>query len=161
MTGDAAAADESVLRRVAGALADAADAAIPGWVVRVANARLAGAGIDPAGAADDLAGAAERARIEVGGALRELLEADIDEQPVGPLTVLRFAVRYPTAGLRAAGVAPVARDEFARRAFPDDDYDLTPAGFADVDESLREPGLVWGAAKAHVHLARRRAEGRA
>ena len=40
--------------------------------------------------------------------------------------------------------------------FPDDDYDLSPATFADIDESLHEPGLVWGAAKAHVVLTRRR-----
>jgi hypothetical protein len=38
-------------------------------------------------------------------------------------------------------------------------YDLSPAAFADLDPSLREPGLTWGAAKAHVHLARRRREG--
>jgi hypothetical protein len=50
----------------------------------------------------------------------------------------------------------VARDEFQIRNFPDDDYDLTPAAFADVDPAHHEPGLVWGAAKAHVHLARRR-----
>jgi hypothetical protein len=74
--------------------------------------------------------------------------------------LLRAAVRIPTGVLAAAGVAPVDRDDFARRNFPDDPYDLTPASFADVDESLREPGLVWGAAKAHVHLARRRDEGR-
>jgi hypothetical protein len=58
--------------------------------------------------------------------------------------------------LRAAGVPPVRRDEFAEHAFPDDVYDLAPASFADVDPSLHEPGLVWGAAKAHVHLSRRR-----
>ena len=46
------------------------------------------------------------------------------------------------------------------RAFPDDVYDLAPASFADVDPALHEPGLVWGAAKAHVHLARRRRDGR-
>jgi putative CocE/NonD family hydrolase len=44
-------------------------------------------------------------------------------------------------------------------SFPDDAYDLGPASFADIDPSLHEPGLMWGAAKAHVHLARRRAEG--
>ncbi len=43
--------------------------------------------------------------------------------------------------------------------FPDDDYDLTPASFGDLDPALHEPGLVWGAAKAHVFLARRRAAG--
>ena len=39
-------------------------------------------------------------------------------------------------------------------------YDLSPASFADLAPALKEPGLVWGAAKAHVHLSRRRAEGR-
>ncbi|MEO7555966.1 MAG: hypothetical protein ABIV94_05100, partial [Acidimicrobiales bacterium] len=74
--------------------------------------------------------------------------------------LLRRAVRYPTAVLAAAGVPPVVRDAFAERAFPDDDYGLTPATFADVDPALHEPGLAWGAAKAHVHLSRRRTEAR-
>ena len=74
--------------------------------------------------------------------------------------MVRRAVVYPTAVLRGAGVPPVVRDADAEARFPDDDYDLTPAAFADLDPSLHEPGLVWGAAKAHVHLARRRAEGR-
>ena len=34
-----------------------------------------------------------------------------------------------------------------------------PAAFSDVDEDLHEPGLVWGAARAHVHLRRRRESG--
>jgi hypothetical protein len=55
-----------------------------------------------------------------------------------------------------AGVAPVRRDPHAERLFPDDVYDLAPAAFADLDPSVHEPGLVWGAAKAHVVLARRR-----
>ena len=58
-----------------------------------------------------------------------------------------------------AGVPAVVRDEFAERAFPGDVYDLAIASFADLDTALHEPGLVWGAAKAHVVLARRRAEG--
>ena len=61
--------------------------------------------------------------------------------------------------LADAGVPPIVRDEFEERAFPDDVYGLAPASFADLDPALREPGLVWGAAKAHVVLARRRAEG--
>ena len=51
---------------------------------------------------------------------------------------------------------PVERDDFAREAFPDDDYDLTPASFADVDPSLFEPGVAWGAAKAWTHRQRHR-----
>ena len=84
----------------------------------------------------------------------------MDEQRTGPLAVIRTAVRYPTEVLAAAGVGPVQRDEFAERSFPDDVYDLAPASFADLDPALHEPGLVWGAAKAHVVLARRRAEGK-
>jgi hypothetical protein len=38
--------------------------------------------------------------------------------------------------------------------FPDDDYGLTPASFADIDPALAEPGLAWGAAKAWVHRRR-------
>jgi hypothetical protein len=67
---------------------------------------------------------------------------------------------HPTQVLAEAGVPPVERDEHAARLFPDDRYDLAPATFSDLDEALHEPGLVWGAAKAHVVLARRRREGR-
>ena len=62
--------------------------------------------------------------------------------------------------LAQVGARPVPRDEFRERSFPDDVYDLVPGSFADVDAGLHEPGLVWGAAKAHVHLARRRREGK-
>ena len=74
--------------------------------------------------------------------------------------MLRGAVRYPTAVLEAAGVPPVVRDEFAERAFPADVYDLAPATWRDLDESVHEPGLVWGAWKAKTFLDRRRQEGR-
>lgn len=88
--------------------------------------------------------------------LRSLLSQDIADQTEAPLQVLRRGVRYATDVLAAASVPPVARDDFAARAFPDDVYDLAPAAFADVHPSLHEPGLIWGAAKAHVHLRRRR-----
>jgi hypothetical protein len=44
--------------------------------------------------------------------------------------------------------------------FPADVYALVPATLADLDPELAQPALTWGAAKAHVILARRRAEGR-
>jgi len=88
--------------------------------------------------------------------LRRLLEADIGDQPTGPLEVLRRSIATPTEVLRDAGVPPVPRDPFDERNFPQDVYALSPASFADVDPTLHEPGLVWGAAKAHVHLRRRR-----
>ena len=100
------------------------------------------------------AGAA--ATVEIMGLLGELLGLDADAQRTGPLAVLRRAVAYPTMVLRAVGVPAVVRDDFAARNCPHDDYDLSPANFADIDEALHEPGLIWGAAKAHVALTRRR-----
>ncbi len=74
-----------------------------------------------------------------------------------PLALLRSAVRYPTDGAgRRRGAAGARATSQAVRLFPDDAYDLGPATFADLHPSVHEPGLVWGAAKAHVVLARRR-----
>jgi len=143
--------DERALARYARDLADAIELVLATWVVRCVQRRL-----DPV-PADVLAAAhaaGRRARDDVLPDVRALLEADIDEQRTTPLAILRGAVRYPTAVLREAGVPEVRRDEFAVPAFPDDVYDLAPATFDDVDPSLHEPGLVWGAAKAHVHLQR-------
>jgi hypothetical protein len=86
--------------------------------------------------------------------VRALLERDVDEQATTPLSLLRGAVRYPTAVLRRSGIPPVERDEVQAQLFPDDLYDLTPASFADVDPALADPGLAWGAAKAFAHIQR-------
>lgn len=153
-------ADEAALERYADELAEGLVAQLAGWTVRsVAHVcELVGRPFD-----DELRSAAtragERCRDEVGPALRQLLRTDVDQQRTSPLALLRSAVVHPTGVLEAAGVAPLPRDEFDARAFPDDVYGLSPVSFADVDPSLTEPGLRWGAAKAHVHLARRRAEG--
>lgn len=153
--------DERALAEHAGRLADGIEAALPGWVVR-SVARLADAWRP--GLADELQPAAtaagEAAVADVGPRVRALLAADVDEQWTGPMALVRTAVRYPTEVLSGAGVASVERDEFAERTFPEDVYDLAPASFADLDPALHEPGLVWGAAKAHVMLARRRQEGK-
>lgn len=152
--------DEAALARYAGALADGIVSTLGPWVERAVatvadrwRPGLAEQVREPAAAAG------RRAAVEVGGRVRCLLATDVDEQRTGPLAALRDAVRYPTEVLVAAGVPPVRRDEFAERAFPHDVYDLAPASFADVHPDLHELGLVWGAAKAHVVLARRRAEG--
>ena len=93
---------------------------------------------------------------EVIAELRGVLALDVDDQRTNPLSILRAAVRYPTEVLRAAGAQPVPRDEFDQRAFPDDGFALTPAAFADFGTAVHDAGIVWGAAKAHVHLQRRR-----
>ena len=133
------------------ALADAIEAALPGWVER-SVARYVDVN-DPA-VADATRQAGRRAAEDVGAQVRVLLQADIDEQRTTPLSLLRGAVRYPTAVLRDAGVPPVDRDPMQVRLLPEDLYDLSPASFADVDPALAEPGMVWGAAKALAHRRR-------
>jgi hypothetical protein len=145
----------------AAALADAAVEALPGWVERCVEGRMVAFGgqVDAAlRAAARQAGAAAAA--DVGARLRALLATDVDEQRTNPLSVLRSAARYPTEVLAAAGVPPVVRGAFDERAAPDDVYGLEPATWADIDPALHDLGTAWGAAKAFVVLARRRAEGR-
>jgi hypothetical protein len=140
-------------------LADALEAALPRWVQRSVEGRWhdwRGAEPMPTDVMVAARAAGERAQREVGAAVRALLALDVDDQRVNPLAVVRDAVRHPTEVLRAAGVPEVVRDEFDERAFPDDVYALSPASFTDVDQSLFEPGLEWGAAKAHAHLSRHR-----
>ena len=139
---------EGQLREYAEALANGVERAIPAWVVR--SVERVSSAIAPEAVND----AAARAKADVGGAVRRLLETEIDQQTTTPLALLRSAVRFPTEVLKEAGVAPVERDRFAKEAFPDDIYDLTPASFADLDPELAEPGLAWGAAKAFVHKRR-------
>jgi hypothetical protein len=131
---------------------------LPGWVERSVERRL-GPDLPPDVRRRTEAAAAEAAA-DIGARVRELLELDIDVQWTNPLALLRAAVHYPTTVLDAAGAPRPARDREAERIHPEDRYDLSPAAFADVSPELHEPGLVWGAAKAHVHLARRRREGR-
>jgi hypothetical protein len=142
-------------------LADAVEAALPGWVEghveRIVTA-WSGAVTDEVRAAAVDAGVL--ARDEIGARLRALLALDVDEQRTNPLGVVRAAVRYPTAVLAAAGVPGVVRDEFDERTFPDDVYGLVPAAWRDLGPGVHDAGIVWGAWKAATVLARRRAEGR-
>ncbi len=137
------------------ALARGVDAALPGWVERsVTRIIVAYRGEVPPEVASDAARAGQEARREVAGRVRSLLEQDIDAQTTTPLAIVREAVRYPTAVLRRAGVPPVERDEFAEARFPEDDYGLTPASWAEVGPELAELGMAWGAAKAMAHRRR-------
>ncbi len=135
-------------------MADAIEALLPDWVERCVRSRLNEPIPDDVVAAARAAG--EQARLDVGAAVRRLLEADVDEQRGSPLELLRGAVRYPTEVLRAAGAPAVERDRFSLDRFPDDDYDLTPATWSDIDPTLLDLGIAWGAAKAFVHRQRHR-----
>jgi hypothetical protein len=152
--------DEARLVELANELADGVEAALPAWVERsVARILHAWSGDpDPLVTLQSVE-AGRQAQVDVGSAVRALLLTDVDEQRANPLAIIRRVVAYPTEVLRRAGVPPVVRDPDAARRFPDDDYDLTPGSFADIDPRLHEVGLAWGAAKAHVFKARRRGQG--
>jgi len=151
--------DLDALAGYADALVDAVAVALPGWVQAAVARRWEewDGGELPDHLADAAREAAEAATEDVLPPLRELLAQDVDEQRSNPLAIVRRAVRHPTAVLASAGVPGVVRDAQAEQLFPDDDYDLAPVAFADLDPSVHEPGLRWGAAKAHVLIQRRRA----
>jgi len=155
-------ADLAALARHAEALVTAVEATLGRWVERVGAQRWRewSGGPPPPSVLEASRAAAAAAEAEVLPALRHLLSLDVDEQPLNPLALVRRATPHATRVLEAAGVPPVERDEQAERLFPDDRYDLVPASFADLDPSVHEPGLVWGAAKAHVVIRRRRADHR-
>ena len=148
---------QSELDRYSGALSDAIEAALPGWVVNSVERVLIASSrsfSEQIAAASRTVG--ERAGEDIGLEVRRLLAADIDEQWTTPLAIVRSAVRYPTAVLAELGVPPVERDDFSISRFPEDVYDLSPASLADVDPGLAEPAIVWGAAKAFEHTRRHR-----
>ena len=151
-------ADLAALARYTEALLVALEDALPRWVERMVAERWGSERGAPLSAEvrDAVAGAARQARDDVMPRLRALLSRDVADQRANPLAVLREAVVHPGRVLAEAGIRPVDRDPQSARMFPDDLYDLTPASFADVDPSVHEPGIHWGAAKAHVLMRRRR-----
>ncbi len=158
--GGSSAEDEAAFARYGAELADLVAAVLPHWVERCVVGVLVEQGIEVTGAIrSEATSAGLAARDDVAPRLAALLARDLDEQAAGPLSLLREAVRYPTEVLAAAGAAPVERDAFDERAFPEDVYALAPAAFGDLDERLAEPGVRWGAAKAYLHLSRRRGAG--
>jgi hypothetical protein len=143
------------------ALARAVDDVIEPWLVRcVERTAQRQWGACPPDLLDAARRSASQVAPGVSQQLQQLLTTDVDDQRRNPLGVLRDAVVHATRVLAQAGVPPVRRDAFAEEAFPDDCYDLSPATWSDVDASLHEPGIVWGAWKAKVVLDRRRSEGR-
>lgn len=158
---DEAAADEAALAEHARALLDAVDRSLDDWVRSSVRGRCRAAGIEVGAVGRDaIEEAVAACRGEVLGDLADLLQTDVDEQCSTPLTLVRAAVRFPTAVLVALGVPESERDDYERRALPEDRYALSPATMADLGEEAGSAAIVWGAAKAHVHLRRRRRESR-
>lgn len=153
--------DEARFEEISRALVAGVEAAVPGWIERLVAERVrawSGHVSPEVAAAAATAGAA--AADDVVPRMRELVETDLDEQRTNPLSLLRDATRFAHQVLADASVPALQRDQFATRSFPDDVYGLVPAAWEDVDPALHELGLTWGAAKAYLFKARRRAEGR-
>jgi hypothetical protein len=100
--------------------------------------------------------AGDAAGARVVASLHDLFATPPAEQRSTPLEIVRSATREVTQVLASAGIPPVERDEFAERAFPDDQYGVTPATLAELgDEDLGPLQLAWGLAKAKVLRAGR------
>jgi hypothetical protein len=136
-------------------LVDGIDAALGPWVEAcVVGIYRAWAGDVPDHIAAEARAAGEAARQEVVPRLRALMSTDIDDQRATPLALVRDAVRFATAVLASAGVPAVVRDDIDEQLFPDDHYGLMPATLAELDPSLVEVAITWGAAKAWLHRRR-------
>ena len=154
---------DEALARIGAELAAAVTAVLPGWVeARVIGLVAAWSGSSPAEVTDEVRVAARAAgraaAADVGPDLARLLAADVDAQWTNPMTIVRRAVGHAAGVLDAAGVGAVVRAPEDEAHLPDDRYDLTPRTFADVDPSLHELGILWGAVKARAHLRRHRPE---
>jgi hypothetical protein len=155
---DAISDPDELLFVVGQQLSDAVEVALPGWVERsVTDLFAAWSGF---GDVDDEGAIAHQSALcvaEIVPKLRALVSDDVDGQGATPLQILRGAVKYPATVLKGMGVPEVMRDPMVERLSPGDVYGLEPATLADIDPSLHEVGLVWGASKAKAHLARRAA----
>ena len=155
-------ADDLDIETVASTLLAAAVEATPSWVARSVTEVVVNQRLEVDGGHDErLRDAGERAQRYIETNLGSLLETDIDHQRTTPLTIFRDAARFPVEVLHAAGAREVHRIDVDRWAFPNDPFGVTPASLADMGQAVHEAGIAWGAAKAHVHLSRRRAEGQA
>lgn len=154
------ATDEARFVEISEALADAVEAVVPGWIelLVVERMRQWSGHVGPETVAAAMT-AGEAARTELVPRLHTLLSTDLDEQRSNPLALLRDSTRHAHAVLAELGMPSMPRDQFSQRSFPEDAYDLVPATWADIDPSLHELGITWGAAKAYVHKARRREQG--
>ena len=150
---------QALLHEASDAIVAGVERELPGWVersvTRILDAWARAAPDVRAKAERDAVDAGTAAAARVGGELRVLFARNAEEQRATPLEVVRTAYREPTAVLAAAGIPPVERDEFAERAWPDDDYGLVVHDLGDLgDEDLGPLQLAWGLAKAKVMRAR-------
>lgn len=132
--------------------------AVP-WVVRETTRLLDAWGrVDDATRARVLAQARDTgadATARVVAKLDDLFATDPAAMRGTPLEIVRTLRYEVTALLADAGVAPVERDIFEERAFPDDVYGVVPHSLAELGDAELGPMLMaWGLGKSMVLRAR-------
>jgi len=157
--GDDEAAGLALMEEAGIAITAGVDRLAADWVVRVVTGVVDAWGrLDEVARTDTLArarAAGEDGATRVGAELRTLFATDPARQRTTPLEIVRSLRFEATAVLDAAGVAPVERDPFDARSFPDDEYAIVPRSLADLgDDELAPMLMAWGLGKARVLRAR-------
>ncbi len=146
---DMSSSDEEKFEQYGRALHAAVSEAVRPWLVREVSSRL--------GSADDeLALLLEETAQDVERSIDELVGADVDQPLSGPLERIRLCVEPLNSELDRRGVEPPARNTVDRQLRPLDRHELGPMTFRDLSDGVHDAGINWGAAKAHLHLKRRR-----
>lgn len=105
---------------------------------------------------DEMAEAIEISAVQVEKSIAELAAADVDTPLSGPLERIRQGVEPLNAMLDQRGVEPPLRNAMDKQMRPGDHHALGPMTFRDLGDTVHDAGISWGAAKAHLHLQRRR-----
>lgn len=137
-------------------LLETSDRVVPQWVERLIQKHCDEHMIFDLKVGDHVPSVVARVGNEVHTNLRNLLLVDVVEQRTNPLAIFRQATQPISDLLKMAGCAPVVRDEFDERSFPDDIFGLSPATWIDIDETMVEPGIEWGAWKAATIMLRKK-----
>lgn len=138
-------------------LLDAASAAVPDWLGRAVDAACRNGGVDPSAVRHDLDRIVAAGSQGLLSELGVLLATDVDDQRSTPLTVCRDVGAAVAAELARLGVEPPGATPAGVPLA--EALGLAPASWADIDPSLHDPGITWGAWKAMTVLRRRRDEG--
>ena len=144
-----------MLSKISVDFADQLAAALPDWIDRIARQRMLEGGVLVDERSDGLIADCAAATSKILAAkVRAAVLADVDSASGSPLAVVRDGVGPLNDLLTELGVGASARDRTMIEMFPDDVHDLGPASFSDISADLHDPGITWGAARAHVHLKR-------
>ena len=130
-------------------LADAIAADIGPWL----QTELAKTLDDPD---DELQALLRSVESETKRAITELVTADVDIPLSGPLERIRRSIEPLTEALGERQVPAPLRNPLDVEMRPDDRYGFGPMTFLDISPEVHEAGIAWGAAKAHLHMQRRR-----